>query len=361
MDTASAGFHAYSANAGLAGCQGCHGVNLDGVGGSATTSCATCHGATWRTSCLMCHGGIANTDRRAALRYVGPRDGSAAGRRAHRARDLDHDEGRVRLHRVPREAHGRARRGAHGRLDRHRDLGRPGEDRGREPELGSRDRHLRQHLLPRKLLGDVRLYDWDWGSESLVEVTVPYSGAQGTPSWSATGLTCTSCHGNPPANYDWHSGARRRHELRSLPSGRERRRHCLDRSCQARERRRRCRRGIQSVLLQLPLTGRARLGRLRMFGGSTRRHGRRLLERHDYCPSPRNSVLGDFDRDRRAPGTDPGGANVERAPAFGRVRNGDSRHLLFRWPRPSPRSGTAASRSRSPPPGRQPERPGSPP
>jgi len=40
LDTASPGFHAYSANAGIAGCQGCHGPALDGVGGSATTSCA---------------------------------------------------------------------------------------------------------------------------------------------------------------------------------------------------------------------------------------------------------------------------------------------------------------------------------
>jgi predicted CxxxxCH...CXXCH cytochrome family protein len=60
MDKANAGFHAFSANADLAACQGCHGTNLDGVGGSATTSCATCHGASWKTNCTMCHGGTAN-------------------------------------------------------------------------------------------------------------------------------------------------------------------------------------------------------------------------------------------------------------------------------------------------------------
>jgi predicted CxxxxCH...CXXCH cytochrome family protein len=60
MDTGSTGFHAYSANANLASCQGCHGTNLDGVGGSASTSCAQCHGATWKTTCTMCHGGVAN-------------------------------------------------------------------------------------------------------------------------------------------------------------------------------------------------------------------------------------------------------------------------------------------------------------
>jgi predicted CxxxxCH...CXXCH cytochrome family protein len=61
MDQASAGFHAYSANRSLSACQGCHGVNLDGVGGTATTACATCHGATWRTTCTMCHGGTFDT------------------------------------------------------------------------------------------------------------------------------------------------------------------------------------------------------------------------------------------------------------------------------------------------------------
>jgi predicted CxxxxCH...CXXCH cytochrome family protein len=59
-DRTSLGFHAYSANAGLSNCQGCHGVALDGVGGSARTSCAQCHGATWRTNCVMCHGGTDN-------------------------------------------------------------------------------------------------------------------------------------------------------------------------------------------------------------------------------------------------------------------------------------------------------------
>ena len=60
MDTASASFHAFSANNGISSCQGCHGVNLDGVGGTATTSCATCHGATWKTNCTFCHGGTAD-------------------------------------------------------------------------------------------------------------------------------------------------------------------------------------------------------------------------------------------------------------------------------------------------------------
>ncbi len=59
-DRTSLGFHAYPANAGLSNCQGCHGAALDGVGGSAQTSCAQCHGSTWKTNCVMCHGGTDN-------------------------------------------------------------------------------------------------------------------------------------------------------------------------------------------------------------------------------------------------------------------------------------------------------------
>jgi len=59
-DQTSAGFHAYSANGGLSNCQGCHGAALDGVGGTAKTSCAQCHGAAWKTNCVMCHGGTDN-------------------------------------------------------------------------------------------------------------------------------------------------------------------------------------------------------------------------------------------------------------------------------------------------------------
>ncbi len=62
MDPASAGFHAFSANGGVATCKGCHGDQLDGSGATATTtvSCAACHGALWATSCTMCHGGQDN-------------------------------------------------------------------------------------------------------------------------------------------------------------------------------------------------------------------------------------------------------------------------------------------------------------
>jgi predicted CxxxxCH...CXXCH cytochrome family protein len=66
MDRVSAGFHAYSADSNIAACQGCHGPGLDGVGGTTSTSCATCHdiglpaGVSWKSNCTMCHGGTDN-------------------------------------------------------------------------------------------------------------------------------------------------------------------------------------------------------------------------------------------------------------------------------------------------------------
>jgi predicted CxxxxCH...CXXCH cytochrome family protein len=63
MDTGSAGFHAYSANQGLASCQTCHGQAL--AGGYAPVGCGDCHDASlppgvpgWAVSCTMCHGGV---------------------------------------------------------------------------------------------------------------------------------------------------------------------------------------------------------------------------------------------------------------------------------------------------------------
>jgi predicted CxxxxCH...CXXCH cytochrome family protein len=62
MDQTNPGFHASSANQGLATCQGCHGADL--TGGSAGVSCGSCHDSalpagvtSWVRNCTMCHGG----------------------------------------------------------------------------------------------------------------------------------------------------------------------------------------------------------------------------------------------------------------------------------------------------------------
>jgi predicted CxxxxCH...CXXCH cytochrome family protein len=65
IDTASAQFHAFSANRNLASCTVCHGSDLSG--GSAQVGCGSCHdrnlppGVTsWALNCVMCHGGTLN-------------------------------------------------------------------------------------------------------------------------------------------------------------------------------------------------------------------------------------------------------------------------------------------------------------
>jgi predicted CxxxxCH...CXXCH cytochrome family protein len=61
----SPGFHAYSANQGLASCQLCHGAALDGVGGMTPIGCADCHAAgnvaPDLDTCTGCHGGTQST------------------------------------------------------------------------------------------------------------------------------------------------------------------------------------------------------------------------------------------------------------------------------------------------------------
>jgi hypothetical protein len=50
---------------------------------------------------------------------------------------------------------------------------------------------------------------YDWGTEEVVWVSVPYGGgaSQTTPSWYTTGgSSCTACHPLPASNYTWHSG-----------------------------------------------------------------------------------------------------------------------------------------------------------
>jgi predicted CxxxxCH...CXXCH cytochrome family protein len=71
IDKTSPGFHAYSADRGLASCKACHGPDLSG-GATAPVptnapACGSCHDqalppgvASWKVNCLMCHGGKDN-------------------------------------------------------------------------------------------------------------------------------------------------------------------------------------------------------------------------------------------------------------------------------------------------------------
>ncbi len=65
MDQTSPGFHAYTANAGIAYCQQCHLPDLSG--GITNVACAQCHDqnlppgvTTWKQNCFMCHGDNVN-------------------------------------------------------------------------------------------------------------------------------------------------------------------------------------------------------------------------------------------------------------------------------------------------------------
>ncbi len=181
-DRTSAGFHAYSANAGLSSCQGCHGVALDGVGGSATTSCAQCHGATWKTNCVMCHGGTDNQTGAPPKTTWGKCDGRGPGRHPHRPRRGDpRARGRRCLRHLPRPA-------------RRRPLRRP----RRRRDGGGR-------LLGRAIQGVVTAPGWTRATATCSNTYCHGATLQGgtatAPVWTRTDGTqraCTSCHGAPP-------------------------------------------------------------------------------------------------------------------------------------------------------------------
>lgn len=66
------------------------------------------------------------------------------------------------------------------------------------------------HAVP---AGTFTYNKYDWGTEEVYQVTVPYGGSQGSASanWYAeSGASCGACHGYPPkyngGAYPWHSG-----------------------------------------------------------------------------------------------------------------------------------------------------------
>jgi predicted CxxxxCH...CXXCH cytochrome family protein len=55
--------------------------------------------------------------------------------------------------------------------------------------------------------GTFTYQSYDWGIQDFVDVTVSYTGAGTTPTWTGGPMTCTSCHAAPPPSGAWHSGA----------------------------------------------------------------------------------------------------------------------------------------------------------
>ncbi len=201
MDTASAGFHAYSANAGIAGCQGCHGTNLDGVGGSATTSCATCHGAGWRTSCLMCHGGVADaTGAPPSGTWGHETDALRVG--AHTAHVSANATAAAyactECHVKPADALDAGHMDGSTVTVTWGGLARTG---GAAPSWDRTAGTCAATYCHGNYAGTFTYFFFDG------YYSVPYAGKRAAPRWSDGPATCGSCHGNPPQTGSWHLGA----------------------------------------------------------------------------------------------------------------------------------------------------------
>jgi predicted CxxxxCH...CXXCH cytochrome family protein len=208
MDAASAGFHAVSANQDLSGCGSCHGPNLDGVGGSATTSCATagCHGPTWRTNCLMCHGGLDNSTGAPPTAIWGH---EAEARRVgahtkHLGATLSPAVACAECHPVPADAltpghvDGSAVKIA---------FGPRATSGGAAPTYDAAAGRCSATYCHGNYSGTYVYTVWDWGADMPVEMQASYAGNRAAPAFTDGPMTCGSCHGNPPTpSQSWHSG-----------------------------------------------------------------------------------------------------------------------------------------------------------
>lgn len=199
MDTTSNGFHAYSANASLASCQGCHGVALDGVGGSAKTACASCHGAAWRTTCVACHGGALNAT------GAPPRGtwGRAADPIAVGAHTKHVTAGAIAgafdcsvCHVKPADALSAGHANGTATVT----WGALAGASGAKPSWSRATGTCASTYCHGGYSGryDYLVY------ETLGTVT--YAGSNATVSWTGGAMTCASCHGSPPAVGYWHQG-----------------------------------------------------------------------------------------------------------------------------------------------------------
>jgi predicted CxxxxCH...CXXCH cytochrome family protein len=198
-DTTSTGFHAYSAIAGISSCEGCHGAGLDGVGGSAKTSCATCHGAAWKTNCVLCHGGAANQTGAPPKGTWGFRtDASRIGAHAKHvtAGAISGAIACATCHVVPADALSAGHlNGSTATVT----WGGIAASSGASP-VWNRTTGTCASTYCHGGYSGTFVYDF-WGPAS-----APYAGSKATPKWTDAPMTCTSCHGNPTNNGNWHSG-----------------------------------------------------------------------------------------------------------------------------------------------------------
>lgn len=204
-DRTSADFHAYSANASLARCQTCHGADLDGVGGSATTSCASCHGAGWRTNCTMCHGGTdSTTGAPPRTTWGNSADPTRVG--AHTRHLAGSGSARplacATCHAVPTDALSAGHVDGGTAEVAFSGVAAAG---GARPQFDRVTVTCASTYCHGGYSGTYTYRSWDWGCDCAVTTSVSYAGAGATPSWTGGPTTCASCHGAPPATGNWHS------------------------------------------------------------------------------------------------------------------------------------------------------------
>ncbi len=197
MDRASPGFHAFSANEGLSSCTPCHGADLGG--GPFGPACAQCHGATWRTSCTMCHGGTDNPTG-APPRTTWGKAADAVRVGAHTAHlrggSLSFAVACGDCHVVPADAL------AAGHVDGPTATvtfaGRATAG-GASPSWSRAQATCAATYCHGNYSGT---FTWEFAGETK---TFAYTGGNGNPLWTGGPMSCTSCHGNPPAgSLLWH-------------------------------------------------------------------------------------------------------------------------------------------------------------
>jgi len=204
-DPASPGFHAFSADRGLATCTPCHGADLSG--GISTVACARCHGASWRTTCTMCHGGTDNltgAPPRAiwgfagdAARGGGTLDPVRVG--AHtthvRGSSLSAAIDCTACHVTPVDALSAGHvDGATATVT----FGGRAVQGGAAPTWSRGSATCASTYCHGSYQGTFSFFFYD------SDYTVAYSSQGGRPVWTGGAMACDSCHGNPPSNFPWH-------------------------------------------------------------------------------------------------------------------------------------------------------------
>jgi predicted CxxxxCH...CXXCH cytochrome family protein len=221
MDTASAGFHAYSVNRGIGACQSCHGADLSG--GSSGVACGQCHDqglpagvASWSVNCTMCHGGVASqtgAPPKATWGFAG--DPARGGGTADPLRVGAHTKHLTTTLMAPFDCapcHVKpANALSAGHVDSESALATltwsgAAVAGGAVPQWNRSAGTCASTYCHGNYAGTYAYDVWDWGAEELVPMTASYAGNRATPGWTGGPVTCGSCHGNPPAAAGvWHT------------------------------------------------------------------------------------------------------------------------------------------------------------